>query len=243
MPAAIIDQASPGLVEQQQPRFHGNRPTHLDEPLLAVGQRGRLHLRAAGEAEEAEHLHRAGVETPPRRAWRASAARTPPSPRPRAGDAPQFELHEDPQASAREVANPVHPAIVEAAVNAAAHATGRFFERRTSVTMRTPGSPKMPTTVGRGRKPGKRYESERRRRGLGDRIPQSCHVPASAQPRREPLPERVVVRSAFLFDPLKPPKSHFRETFAFSPMSYGNEAAGSWRSRRLCDIDRRRRQP
>ena len=124
-----------------------------------------------------------------------------------ARDPAQLELHHDPQASAREVAHPVHPAIVEAAVDSAAHATGRFFERRTSVTRRTPGSPKMPTTVGRGRKPGNRYESERRRRGLGNRIPQSCHVCASAQPRSQPLPERVSALPTPLFYPLKPPKS------------------------------------
>jgi len=72
----------------------------------------------------------------------------------------------------------------------------------------------MPTTVGRGRKPGKRYESERRRRGLGDRIPQSCHVPASAQPRPEPLPERVFALSTPLFYPLKPPKTHLKDRAA-----------------------------
>jgi hypothetical protein len=101
----------------------------------------------------------------------------------------------------------MHPAIVEAAVDAAAHATGRFFERRTSVTIRTPGSPKMPTTVGRGRKPGNRYESERRRRALGYRIRQSCHVCPPAQPRCEPLPERVRALPTPFFYPLKPPKS------------------------------------
>jgi hypothetical protein len=45
------------------------------------------------------------------------------------------------------------------------------------------------------------------RRYRGDRIRQSCHVPDSAQPRREPLPERVSAPSAPLFYPLKPPKS------------------------------------
>ena len=124
-----------------------------------------------------------------------------------ARDPAQLQLHEDPQASAREVANSVHPAIVDAAVTTAAHSAGHFFERRTSETMRTPGSPKTPTTVCRGRKPGKRYESERRRRARGDRILQSCHVSASPQPRRGPLPERGFARSAPLLYPLKPPKT------------------------------------
>ncbi len=75
----------------------------------------------------------------------------------------QLDLHDDPQASAREVARPVPPAIVEAAVNSAAHAAGCFFERRTSVTSRTPGSRKMPTTVCRGRS----QDNDTRRRYAG----------------------------------------------------------------------------
>jgi hypothetical protein len=55
-----------------------------------------------------------------------------------------------------------------------------------------------------GRKPGTRYESERRRHALGDRIRQSCHVSDSAQPRLEPLPEQVSALSTPLFYPLKP---------------------------------------
>src|SRR5437870_4771914 len=62
----------------------------------------------------------------------------------------------------------------------------------------------MPTTVGRGRKPGNRYESERRRRGLGNRIAQSCQVFASALPRCKPLPARVLVRSAPFFTQTNP---------------------------------------
>jgi hypothetical protein len=124
-----------------------------------------------------------------------------------ARDTPKLELQEDPSATAREIANPAHRSIVHAAVTTAAHATGRFFERRTSVTMRTPGSPKIPTTVCRGRKPGKRYESERRRRGLGNRITRSCHVSAWVQSDWKPLPERVFARSVQLFYPLKSPKT------------------------------------
>ena len=44
-----------------------------------------------------------------------------------ARDPAQLDLHDDPHASAREVAYPEHPAIVEAAVNSAAHATGLFL--------------------------------------------------------------------------------------------------------------------
>lgn len=93
-------------------------------------------------------------------------------------------------------------------MNPAAHSTGRFFDRRTSLTMRRWGSPKTPTIVCRGRKPGNRYESERRRKGLEeDRIPQSCQVSASAQPRSNPLPERVPAPPTHLFHPHESPKT------------------------------------
>jgi hypothetical protein len=40
---------------------------------------------------------------------------------------------------------------------------GRFFERRTRVMTRAFGSPKIPRTVGCGRKPGKAYPSHSHR--------------------------------------------------------------------------------
>ncbi len=126
---------------------------------------------------------------------------------PAARDTAQLDLHEDPYTSAGKVADPAHRAIVDAPVNPAAHSTGRFFERRTSLTMRRWGSPKTPTIVCRGRKPGNRYESERRRRGLGNRIPQSCQVSASAQPGSDPLPERVPGPLTPPFDPHESPKT------------------------------------
>src|SRR5437870_1896875 len=73
--------------------------------------------------------------------------------------------------------------------------------------MRRWGSPKTPTIVCRGRKPGNRYESERRRRGLADSIPQSCQVSTSAQPRSDPFPERVPAPPTYLFDPHESPKT------------------------------------
>src|SRR4029077_21290922 len=42
-------------------------------------------------------------------------------------------------------------------------ATSRFFERRLSLMTRAFGSPKIPHTVGSGRKPGKQYASQSRR--------------------------------------------------------------------------------
>jgi hypothetical protein len=51
--------------------------------------------------------------------------------------------------------------IVKGPVNRAADATNCFFPRRVSRITRAKGSPKMPTTVRCGVKPGKRYESLR----------------------------------------------------------------------------------
>ena len=48
-------------------------------------------------------------------------------------------------------------------LHATATAACRFFDRRLSPITRAFGSPKMPRTVGSGRKPGKQYESQSRR--------------------------------------------------------------------------------
>ena len=61
------------------------------------------------------------------------------------------------------LARPFSPPVVPAHLDATATAAGRFFERRFSVITRAFGSPKMPCTVGRGRKPGNAYVSHRRR--------------------------------------------------------------------------------
>jgi hypothetical protein len=56
------------------------------------------------------------------------------------------------------------PAVVPANVQSPARAARRFFERRTSVTIRARGSPNTPLTRSSTRKPVKRYVSDRRRR-------------------------------------------------------------------------------
>ena len=84
-----------------------------------------------------------------------------------------LDLQEDPQTAAGEIADSAYRPIVEAVLNTATGPARRFFERRTSVTTRAPGSPKMPATACRGRRPEKRYESESRWRGRDDRIAQS----------------------------------------------------------------------
>src|SRR5262252_4545456 len=73
----------------------------------------------------------------------------------------QFE--ENARVAARQVAHPADLAVVPTHLDVAATAAGRFFERRLSVITRAFGSPKMPRTVGAGRKPGKQYASHSRR--------------------------------------------------------------------------------
>jgi hypothetical protein len=149
------------------------RPRHLmaylglvpSEDSSGDGNIGDTRATAAPPHAERESFRVAGIvgqEVETLALHRATAA---------ARDTTQLELHEDPHAAAREVANPAHGSIVDAAVNPPAHSTGRSFERRTSLIILRPGSPKTPTTVCRGRKPGKRYESERRGCELSDRIP------------------------------------------------------------------------
>jgi integrase len=60
-------------------------------------------------------------------------------------------------------------AVVPAHLDATTAPAHRFFERRFSVITRAFGSPKIPRTVGSGRKPGNEYVSHSRRRRLDAR--------------------------------------------------------------------------
>src|SRR5271157_248693 len=76
---------------------------------------------------------------------------------------PHLQFQKYPSVAARKIAHAADLAIVPAHLNATATATSRFFERRLSVITRAFGSPKMPRTVGSGRKPGNEYASQSRR--------------------------------------------------------------------------------
>src|SRR5215831_15195733 len=80
-----------------------------------------------------------------------------------AGDPPHLQFEENARVAARQVAHPADLAVVPTHLDVTATAAGRFFERRLSVITRAFGSPKMPRTVGAGRKPGKQYASHSRR--------------------------------------------------------------------------------
>src|SRR5207248_1422121 len=64
-------------------------------------------------------------------------------------------------------------AVVEGSLPLSTRSTGRFFPRRRRRKTRALGSPKMPRTVGSGRKPVNRYASSSRR---GFRIRASCQI-------------------------------------------------------------------
>ena len=78
-------------------------------------------------------------------------------------DPPHFQFEKYPSVPARQIAYAAHRPVVPAYVDATATAAGCFFEHRFSVITRAFGSPKMPCTVGCGRKPGKQYVSHSRR--------------------------------------------------------------------------------
>src|SRR6185295_19679621 len=78
-------------------------------------------------------------------------------------DTPHLQFQKNPCVATRQIAHPPQLAIIPAHLHATAAAASRFFERRLSLITRAFGSPKMPHTVGSGRKPGKPYESQSRR--------------------------------------------------------------------------------
>src|SRR6266571_589041 len=83
---------------------------------------------------------------------------------PAATHASHLELQEDAQAAGREIASAAKLAIIPPGMLLSAGPARRFFERRTSVTMRACGSPNTPRTSSTGRNPGNRYASSNRRR-------------------------------------------------------------------------------
>lgn len=96
---------------------------------------------------------------------------------PAAVDAPDLDVEVDPQVAARQIAHAANFPVVPRAVRAPTRPTDRFFGRRLRARTRALGSPKRPTTVRLGVKPGKRYASRSSRRGT----------------RREVIPELQVL--------------------------------------------------
>ena len=87
--------------------------------------------------------------------------------------------------SSRQVANLPHPSIVPAIVDPPTTAANRFFERRSSRTIRTSGSPNTPRTVAFARKPTNEYPSDRRRCRFAERaISQHGKIEPASKPRK-----------------------------------------------------------
>ena len=79
-------------------------------------------------------------------------------------DPSHLQFKENPRIAARQIAYSPYLAVVPAHLDTTATAAHDFFERRLRVITRAFGSPKMPPTVGSGRKPGEQYASRSCRR-------------------------------------------------------------------------------
>jgi len=78
-------------------------------------------------------------------------------------DPPNLQFQIYPSVAARKIAHTTHLPVVPTHLDATAKAASRFFERRLSAITRAFGSPKIPRTVGSGRKPENEYVSHSRR--------------------------------------------------------------------------------
>src|SRR5450631_3205507 len=99
--------------------------------------------------------------------------------------APHFDFEKNPKSCARQVANLPHPPVVPAVPDPLTTAANRFFERRSSRTIRTSGSPNTPRTVTFARKPANEYPSDRRRCRFPDlAISQHAKIEPASKPRK-----------------------------------------------------------
>src|ERR1039458_4083891 len=102
---------------------------------------------------------------------------------------PDLNLQEDARVAARQIANPPYTPVVPTQMNPPAAPVGRFFARRASVMRRAFGSPKIPRTVGWGRKPGNVYVSHRRRRRFDElAIATSCPIQSPYETQKTQYP-------------------------------------------------------
>jgi hypothetical protein len=103
-----------------------------------------------------------------------------------------------------------HTAVVPARLNPPAAPAGRFFERRTRLTIRTSGSLKTPRTVCFARKPANEYPSDRRRRRFADSA-----IPHLAEFANRPTRSKANIhRPSAAMSPLNHPLD-FRKTYNF----------------------------
>src|SRR5258708_15682 len=126
-----------------------------------------------------------------------------------ARDATHFEFENNPKSCARQVANLPHPPIVPAVVDPPTTAANRFFERRSSRTIRTSGSPNTPRTLAFARKHANEYPSDRRRRRFADwAISQHAKIEPASKPGKS-LSTSISAAMIPQNHPLDSLKTHF----------------------------------
>src|SRR3974390_2659315 len=115
--------------------------------------------------------------------------------------APHFQLQNNPKSCTRKVANMSRPSVIPPLLNPTATAANRFFERRSSRTTRTCGSPNTPRTLAAARKPANEYPSDRRRCRFFDLgIPQHGKIERTSNLKKAPI-HKLICR----YDPLNHP--------------------------------------
>ena len=95
---------------------------------------------------------------------------------------PNLDVEIDPRVAAGQIAHSTCRMVVPTRVRSTAFFAGCFFERRTRVTTRAIGSPKIPRTSSCGRKPANRYASRRRLCLRKVAIAKSYQFPQQYQP-------------------------------------------------------------
>src|SRR5215470_10748682 len=116
-------------------------------------------------------------------------------------DAPHFQFQNNPKSCTRQVANMPQTSVVPPLLNPSATAANRFFERRSSRTTRTCGSPNTPRTLAAARKPANEYPSDSRRRRFFDwAIPQHAKIERTSN-----LKKALIHKLIWRYSPLKSP--------------------------------------
>ena len=102
------------------------------------------------------------------------------------------------------------PSVVPPLLNSSATAANRFFERRSSRTTRTCGSPNTPRTLAAARKPGSEYPSDSRRRRCFD-----LAILQHAKIERIPNLKKALIHKLICrYNPLKSPTRLPEDPFA-----------------------------
>jgi len=133
-------------------------------------------------------------------------------------NSPHLQFQKYPRVSAGQIAYPADLAVVPTHLHATAAPACRFFERRLSVITRAFGSPKIPRTVGSGRKPGNEYVSQSRRGRFDARaiIHRSCQI---SNPAKMQMP--LAIPSFVEFSTSKSPTRFYEDPFKRATHSLG----------------------